>query len=98
MTLDLKNRCNKEHLSDEINHICLMSKKDKNVCRALNYFEHFLAFVSAASGCVSISTFPSLVVFSEGIANPALGLKICVITAGIKRYQSVINKNSKKAW
>ena len=98
MTLDLKNRCNKEHLSDEIKHICLMSEKVKNVCRALNYFEHFLAFVSAASGCVSISTFPSLVVVSEGIANPALGLKICAVTAGIKRYKSVIKKNRKKAW
>ena len=76
-----------------------MSEKDKNVglCRALNYFEHFLALVSAASGCVSISTFPSLVAVSEGIANPALGLKICAITAAIKRYQSVIKKNGKKA-
>ena len=37
----------------------LMSKKHKNVFRALNYFEYILIFVSATSGCVSISAFSS---------------------------------------
>ena len=72
-----------------------MSEKDKNVCRGLNYFEHFFAFVSAVSGCDSISAFASLAAVSAGIANSALGLKICAITAEIKRYKSVIKKKRK---
>ena len=32
-----------------------MNKKYKKVFKALNYFDHFLIFVSAVSGCVSIS-------------------------------------------
>ena len=72
-----------------------MSEKDENFCRALNYFEHFLAFASAASGCDSISAFASLAVISAGFASSALGLKICAITAEIKRYKSVIKKKRK---
>ena len=73
-----------------------MSEKDENFCRALNYFEHFLAFASAASGgCDSISAFASLAVISAGFVSSALGLKICAITAEIKRYKSVIKKKRK---
>ena len=36
------------------------------MCRSLNYIEHFI-FVSAISGCVSISTFASLVGVPLGI-------------------------------
>ena len=38
-----------------------MRGKCKKVCSALNYFEPFLVFVSAVSGCVSIFEFASLV-------------------------------------
>ena len=38
-----------------------MCGKCKNICSALIYFEPFLVFVSAVSGCVSISEFASLV-------------------------------------
>ena len=48
-----------------------MSEKHKNVCRVLNYFEHFLAFVSAVSGCVSVSAFASLVGVFGSIASSA---------------------------
>ena len=37
-----------------------MSEKHKKVCRALNYFEHFLVLISAVSGCVSVSAFANL--------------------------------------
>ena len=47
------------YLLDEIKHNDLMSEKHKKVCRNLNYFEHFLVFAFAVSGCVSISTFAS---------------------------------------
>ena len=73
-----------------------MSKKHKRVCRALSYFEHFLVFVSAVSDCVSISAFSSLVSVAA-IASSALALRICAITAGIKKYKSDIKKNRKKS-
>ena len=63
-----------------------MSETHKKVCRVLNYFEHFLVFVSAVNFCVSISAFASLVGVPVCIATSAIGIKICVITAAIKKY------------
>ena len=54
-------------------------------CTAPNYIEHFLILASAVTGCISISTFVSLLDIPTGIATSATGLKICAITAGIKR-------------
>ena len=65
------------------------------MCRALNYFEHFLVFVSSVSGCVSVSAFVSLVGVSIGIASSAVGLKIYTITTGIKKYKPIIKKKGK---
>ena len=61
-----------------------MSKKHKNVCRALNYIDHLLIIISTITGCVSISVFASLVGIPIRITSSAIGLEICVITAGIK--------------
>ena len=47
-------------------------------------------------GCASISAFASLVVISIGITSPAMGLKICAVTAGIRTYKSIIKKKKKK--
>ena len=80
---------------NEMKHNDLVSEKHKKVYRVLNYFENFLVFVSAASGCVSISAFVSLVGASVGIASSAVGLKIYAITAGIKKYMSIIKKKKK---
>ena len=44
---------------------------------------------------VSISTFTSLVVIPVSIASSAIGLKICVITARIEKYKSMIKKKKK---
>ena len=63
----------------------------------LNYIKYILILVSRLTGCVSISAFASLVGISEGITCSAIRLEICVITAGIKKYQSIIKKN-KEAW
>ena len=71
-----------------------MSEKHKNVCRALYYFEHFLAFVSAVSGCVSVFAYASLV-GALCTTRSAVGLKICAITAGIKTYKSIIKNKGK---
>ena len=55
-----------------------MSKEHKQIYTALNYIEHLLILASAVTGCVSISTFASLV--------------ICAITAAIKKPKSIIRK------
>ena len=73
-----------------------MSKKHKKPCRVLNYIDHSFIVISTITGCVSISAFASLVGIPIGIASSTIGLKICVITAGIKKYKSIIKKKKKK--
>ena len=70
----------------------MTEKIEKQLCMALNYFQDFVIFIFAASGCVSISTLGSLVGVSVSTARCAVGLKICAITARIKKYQSIIKK------
>ena len=72
-----------------------MSKTHKKVCATLNYIEHFLILGSTITGCVSISSFSSLVGIPIGIMSSAIGLKICGITAGIKKYKPIIKKKKK---
>ena len=72
-----------------------MSEKHKNVCKPLNYFEHFLVFVSVVSVCASMSAFASLVGITVGITSFSVALKICAITAWIKTYKPVIKKKRK---
>ena len=52
--------------------------------------------ISTVTGCVSISAFASLVGIPVGITSSAVGLKICVITAEIKKYKSRSKKKQKK--
>ena len=73
-----------------------MSKKHKKVYRVLNYIYHLLIVISIITGCVSISAITSLVVIPIGIPSYAIGLKICAINAGIKKYKSIIKKKKKK--
>ena len=54
----------------------LMIKKHKKVCTTLNYIENFLILGSTITGCVSISSFASLVGILIGITSSAIGLKI----------------------
>ena len=74
----------------------MISKRHKKVCSTLNYIEYVLIFGSTITGCVSISVFASLVGIPTGITSSAIGLKICAITAGIKKYKSIIKKKKKK--
>ena len=62
----------------------------------MNYIEHLLILISTVAGCVPISAFASLVGISVGITSSAIGLKMCVITAGIKKYKSIIKEKKKK--
>ena len=42
------------------------------------------------------SFFTSLICILIGIMSSAIGLKICAIATGVKKYKSVIKKNKKK--
>ena len=68
-----------------------MSKKHKKVCITLSYIEHFLILASAITGCISGSVFASLFGVPIGITSSAIGSKI---TAGIKKYKSIIKKKT----
>ena len=84
------------YLLDEIKHSDLMSEKYKKTCKYLNCVEHLLILASTFTGCVSISANASLVAIPVGITSFALGVKICAISAGIKKYRSIIKKKKKK--
>ena len=80
----------RNYLLDEIKHNALMSEKYKKTCKHLNHVEHLLILVSTVTGCISISALPSLVCVPVGIKSSAVRIKICVITTGVKKYQSII--------
>ena len=86
----------RNYLIEEINQNEFMTRKHKKVCRVLNYIDHSLIAISLITGGVSISVFASLVVIPIGIMNSAIGLKICVITTGIKKDKSIITKKRTK--
>ena len=69
-----------------------MSKKYKRTSNYLNYVENLLVLASTVTGCVSISEFASLVHIPVGITSSAVGIKICAIIAGIKKYRSILKK------
>ena len=73
-----------------------MSEKYKKTFKYLSYIEHLPILPSTATGCVSISAFASLVAIPVGITSSAVGIKVCAIIAGIKKYKSVIKKEKKK--
>ena len=73
-----------------------MSRKHEKVCVTLNYIENFLILASAVTGCISLSAFSSLLGILIGITSSAIGLKMCAIAAGIKKYKSIIKKKKKK--
>ena len=86
----------RNYFLEEIEQNELMSRKHKKVCTTLNYIEHFLILASTITGCISISAFASLIGIPIGITSSAIGLKICAITAEIKKYKSIIKTKKKK--
>ena len=84
------------YLNEETSQNKLMSNKHKKNCRVLNYIAHLLIVISTITGCVSISDFASLVGIPIGITSSAIGLKICAITVGIKKYKLIIKKEENK--
>ena len=72
-----------------------MRRKNKNVYTVLDYIEFQLILIFTVSGCVSISAL-ALAGIHIGITSSEIELKICVRTAGIKKYKSIIKKEKKK--
>ena len=86
----------RNYLIEEINQNELMSEKHKKVCRVLTYIENLLILTCTVTGCVFIFAFTSLDGISIAITSPSVGLKICAITAEIKKYKSIFKKKKKK--
>ena len=72
-----------------------MSEKHNKICKYLNYVEHLLIFVFIVTGSVPIFQFASLVSALIGNASSAVGIKTYEITAGIKKYKSIMKKKKK---
>ena len=58
-------------------------------------FKLYWILASSIAGCISISAFTSLIVIPIGITSFEVGLKMSAITAGIKKYKSIIKKEMK---
>ena len=65
----------------------LVSRKHKQVCITLIYIEHLLIFASVISISILISVFAFSLGIPIGITSSAIGLKICVKVAGIRKYK-----------
>ena len=63
-----------------------MSEKSERTIKYLDYVDHLLILVSTITGCISISAFALLVCVPIGITSSAVGINICAITVGIKKY------------
>ena len=99
---NLRQKFRKENIGEKRNYLSekviqndLKSKKHKKVYTVLNYIEHQLILIFTVSGRVSISVF-SLAGIHIAITSSEIELTICVITAGIKKYKSIIKKEKKK--
>ena len=63
-----------------------MSEKSERTIKYLDYVDHLLILVSTIASCISISAFALLVCVPIGITSSAVGINICAITVGIKKY------------
>ena len=70
-----------------------MSKKLKKICGVSNYIEDSLTAISAITGCVSVSAFASFFGIPIGITSSAIGLKVFVMSVGIKKQ---VDKEKKR--
>ena len=68
----------------------MVGKKHKKDSKVLIYIEHSIIFVSAIT-----SAFASVIGIPMGIKSTVVGLKTCAVTAGIRKYNSIIKKKRK---
>ena len=64
----------------------------------LKHVEHFLILLLEIKGCISISSFASLLGVSIGITSSAIGLNICEIAAGNKKYEPIKKRGMTKQY
>ena len=64
----------------------------KKACKCLNYAGNHLILASTVTGSLSVFLFTSLAAIPVGITSSAIGLKICSITAGIKKFSQLKRK------
>ena len=60
--------------------------------------ENVLILASTVTDCVLVSAFASLVGIPIDIASSSVRLKMYVITARVKKYESIVKKKRKKTW
>ena len=73
-----------------------MGEKYKKTCKYLNYVENvFIIASTVPGGCVLIFAFASLVCVPVEITSSSVGITICTITAGIKKYKPVLSGKDK---
>ena len=96
----LRNIDETNYFHEEIGQNELMCRKHKKVFFVqkglYNYIEHFPILASVITECVLISAFISLFGIPIRTTSSVIGLNICAITAGIKKYKSIIKKKRKK--
>ena len=63
----------RSYFLEEIKQNELISKKPTKVWKTLNYFENFIILASTITGCISVSSFASLIGISIGITSSAIG-------------------------
>ena len=68
-------------------------QKAKEVCTTPDYIKHFHILAFAFTAFASVFAFAFLLDIPVGMVSSAVGLKICAIVAGIKKFKS---KNKKK--
>ena len=74
----------------------MKGKKHKKVCVTLKYIEHFIISDFVVTGYISISDFDFLLGIPIGITNSTTGLKVCAITAGIKKHVPIVKKKEEQ--
>ena len=62
------------------------------MCKTFKYFENFVILVSPVAGCISICYFLSLFGTPMRVKSSGIKLKVCAITAAIKKYEPIIKK------
>ena len=85
----------RDYLLEEIKHNDLISEKYKKTCKYLHYVENLLILVSTVTGCISISTFISLVRVPVSITSSALVLKFVQSLQELKSKRQLSRKSRK---
>ena len=67
----------------------------KKTCKCLNYAGNHLILAATVTGSFSFFLFTSLAANPVRITSSAIGLKICSITAGIKKLRQLKRKKRK---